>query len=119
MPVQYYKGAIWTNHALSRLRDRGLTQEVAGETFVHSDTSTAGREKGTIQYQKRFDKSVVTVIAKQNEKNEWIIISCWVDPPFPGSDDEKERNAYRAYQKSSFWKQIWITIKRQIGINKY
>lgn len=119
MAQNYFGGAIWTNHALSRLDERGLTQEMASRTFNKPDSSSQGREIGTLQYQKRFDKSIVTVVAKQNEKNEWIILSCWIDPPLPGSVDEKNRVAYKNYQKASSWRKIWITLKRQLGLSRY
>ncbi|HVF68953.1 MAG TPA: hypothetical protein VNA13_00125 [Xanthomonadales bacterium] len=119
MPQQYYGGAIWTNHALDRLSERGLTQDIASRAFNNPDRSMDGRETGTKQYQKRFDKSLVTIVAKQNERSEWIILSCWVDPPIAGSQDEKRKDAYRNYQRASFWGKIWVTVKRQLGLSKY
>lgn len=119
MPQIYFGGAIWTNHALSRLGERGLTQDIASKTFNKPDSSSKGREIGTFQYQKRFDKSLVTVVAKQNDRSEWIILSCWVDPPLPGSADDKNRIAYKKYQKATSWEKIWIILKRQLGLSKY
>lgn len=110
---------IWTNHALSRLGERGLTKDLASAAFNHPDSSKPGRENGTTQYQKRFGKSLVTVVAKQNEKSEWIVISCWIDPPLVGSEDEKKKIAYDKYQKASSIRKIWIAIKEQLGLSKY
>ncbi len=119
MASQYYGGAIWTNHALDRIRERGLSQDMASSAFNHPDRTTDGRELGTKQYQKRFGKSLVTIVAKQNDKSEWIILSCWVDPPLSGSDDERRRKNYQNYQKSTFWGKIWITVKNQLGLSRY
>ncbi len=119
MPSQYFGGAIWTNHALNRLDERGLTQDIASRAFNHPDRTLDGRESGTKQYQKRFDKSMVTIVAKQNEKSEWIILSCWVDPPLPRSNDDKKRKNYQNYQKSTFWGKIWITVKNQLGLSRF
>ena len=112
---QYYGGAIWTNHALDRLGERGLTQEIAWQAFRSPDRSFPAKEGG-IEYQKRFGASQVCVIAKQNDKNEWVIISCWVNPPLPGTKDHKKQQDYFAYQKASFWGKFFLTIKKQLGL---
>ncbi len=119
MPQVYYKGAIWTNHALQRLQERGFTQDIAGYAFNNPDESSPGRETGTTIYKKRIDKSLVTIVAKKNEKGEWLILSCWADPPIKGSDDDNRKKAYKSYQSASGWQKIWITIKQQLGISKY
>lgn len=112
---QYYGKAIWTNHALERLGQRGLTQELAWRTFQFPDKSLKGKQLGAIEYQKFFGKSLITVIAKQNEKKEWIILSCWIDPPLDGSIDIRKKEDYKKYQKASFWGKFLITLKRQLG----
>lgn len=119
MPQIYFKGAIWTNHALSRLSERGLTQDIAAHTFNSPEKTTNGREAGTYQYHRRFDRSLVTVVARQNEKSEWIVLSCWADPPIKGSGDYERKIANRAYHSSSGWRKLWIILKRQLGISKY
>ncbi|HUQ85894.1 MAG TPA: hypothetical protein VM077_06260 [Candidatus Limnocylindrales bacterium] len=115
----HYGGAIWTNHALSRLDERGLSQAIASLAFNNPERTSSGRESGTKQYQRRFGKSLVTVVAKQNERSEWLIISCWVDPPISGSVDYKKRQAYHKFQKASFWGKIWITLKNQLGLGNF
>lgn len=113
---QYYKNLIWTNHAILRMRDRGLSQDMATQTFIHPDKKIKGKTYGSFEYQKYFKNSLVTLIAKQNEKNQWIVISAWIDPPLPGSRDAKEKERYRNYQKSGFWGKLWLVFRRQIGI---
>lgn len=109
-----YGGAIWTNHALERLGARGLTQELAWRAFQYPDHSKNGKQKGSWEYRKTFGSSTVTVIAKQNEKHEWIILSCWIDPPLPGYLDDRKKQAYQKYKKSGFWGQLWMDLKRDI-----
>lgn len=111
----YYGGAIWTNHALERLGQRGLTQDLAKQAFQHPDFSIPGKKSGTVEYQKKFGISIITVIAKQNEKNEWVILSCWIDPPLPGSIDIKKREEYKRFKKATFWGKIWLAFKSQLG----
>src|SRR3989344_400955 len=84
MSQRNFVGAIWTNHALERLDQRGLTQNLAGQAFKNSDFSNPGKQAGTIEFKKKFNNSTVTIIAKKNERQEWIILSCWIDPPLAG-----------------------------------
>lgn len=107
---------IWTNHAIKKMRDRGLVQRVALETFSHPDTSSSGKTKGSMEYRKRFEGSQVTVVAKKNEKNQWIILSAWIDPPLPGSPDGLEKKEYKNYQKAGALQKFLLTAKKQIGL---
>src|SRR5436190_11150723 len=112
MAQQYFKGAIWTNHALERLAERKLSQEMAGRAFSHPDKVVHGKQAGTTEFHKKFDAHWVTIIAKKNEKNEWIVVSCWIDPPFPGTKDFKKKEIYKEYQKAGFWRKLWLTFKQ-------
>lgn len=113
---QHYGGAIWTNHALERLDQRGLTQQLAWQTFHDPDVAEKGKNPGTTEFRKRFGKSTVTVIGKRNEKNEWIILSNWIDPPLPGTVDFKKREDWLKYKKASFWGKVLFTLKKQLGL---
>ncbi len=112
---QYYGNLIWTNHVLSRLGERGLTQQMAWETFNKPDVSGKANE-GAMEYKKKYGISTVTVIAKQNEKREWIIISAWINPPLPGTEDERKHNNWKAYQKAGWGKKILLSILSQLGL---
>ena len=113
MSSQYYEETIWTNHALKRLEERGLPQSIAYLAFKHPDYSHKAKE-GATEFQKKVEDKKVTVIAKQNDRSEWIIVSCWVDPPFPGSKDDLKHKRYLAYQKASFWGKLWMEIQRDV-----
>lgn len=110
-----YGGVIWTNHAIEKMRDRGLSQDKAFEAFKHPDKTFPAKKPHALEFRKRFNGSFITVIALQNEKNEWVVISAWIDPPVFGSKDYKERKAYKRYQKASGFMKIVLTIKNQIG----
>lgn len=115
MGTREYGGIIWTNHALDRLLQRGLRQDLAWQTFKNPDKTTQ-KTNGIIEHYKRFDTFYVTVLAKQNEKKEWIVISCWMDPPVEGSIDWKKQQDYKRYKKASFWGKLFLTLKKQIGL---
>ncbi len=114
--ITRYKGAIWTHHAIARQGSRGLSLDIASQTFNHPDHSNRGKSEGTWEFTKTFGPSVVTVIGKKNEKNEWVILSNWIDPPLPGTEDEKKQKAYRNYQTKGFWGKFFNSIFRQLGM---
>lgn len=68
-----------------------------------------------MEYGRRYDQYQVTVIAKQNEKKEWIILSCWVDPPYEGFIDDRKQTWQRQYVSASPWRKLWLEVKRQLG----
>lgn len=115
MNQRNYTGAIWTNHALERLDQRGLTQALAGQAFQNSDHFGPGKESGTIEFKKKFSQSTVTVITKKNDHGEWLILSCWIDPPLEGYIDYRKKQRYLEYQKAGFWKRLWMDIKRDLS----
>lgn len=72
-----YMNAIFTNHAINRLYNRGITQSDAWYTFQHPDGSLPGKTLGSRKFYKNYGKQRIEVIAKKNEKGEWVILSCW------------------------------------------
>jgi hypothetical protein len=72
-----YGGVIWTNHAMKRLYDRRITQSDAWYSFQHPDGQLKGKVPGSKRYYKDYGTQRIEVIATQNEKKEWVILSCW------------------------------------------
>lgn len=72
-----YGGVIWTNHAISRLKERGVKQGDAWATWRRPDQSRYAKNKDAWVYYKTFGDQKVEVVAKQNEKKEWVILSVW------------------------------------------
>jgi hypothetical protein len=113
MANQYYEDTIWTNHALNRIFERGLSQEKAYQAFKSPDHTQKGRD-GALEFQKKFGSEKVTLIAKQNDRSEWVVLSAWIDPPLPGSRDDVKQKRYQAYLKAGFWGKLWMEIKRDV-----
>lgn len=80
-----YGGVIWTDHALQRLAERNISQEDAWMTFQHPQQSRPATNPGSWVYYKTYGAQKIEVVAKQNEKKEWIILSVWSRQVFPGS----------------------------------
>jgi len=111
-----YGGIIWTNHALERLKDRAFPQDKAWETIKYADIEKAGQKANTREFKKKFGAQTVTAIASKNEKGEWVVVSCWIDPPVIGTKDHYKKQKYWEYQKASNLKKIWFIILEQLGL---
>jgi hypothetical protein len=75
-----FGGVIWTKHALERLAERRIKQGDAWATFRRPDQSRYARSKGAWVYYKTWGRQKIEVVAKQNEKKEWVILSVWSKP---------------------------------------
>ncbi len=93
----HYGGVIWTNHAISRLRERGVKQGDAWAVFRNPDQSRYAATQGAWVYYKTYGSQKIEVVAKQNEKKEWIILSVWSKEVFGNP---------QLTQKTSFWKNL-------------
>ncbi len=109
-----YGGVIWTNHALDRLAERGLTQSIALHAFNRPDEEETG-DNGSMKYKKQIGGSLVSIVAKKNERSEWVILSTWANPPIPGSRDARYKKSLKEYNKASNLGKFWFTLKRQLG----
>lgn len=113
---QHYGGVIWTNHALERLHQRKLPQHIAFLAYSQSDTRMAGKQPGTTELRKQYGRSLITLIMRQNERREWLVLSAWIDPPLPGTLDHKKHSAWKQQKRAGFWGKLWYQIKKQFGI---
>lgn len=115
-----YAGAIWTDHAIERLCERKMPQEVAALALSKPDRGEKGKNPGTMVYIKDYVKNgrdyIIQVIVKKNKKGELIVISTWVDPPFAGSVDIRKQKDWRAYKRAGFWGKVWYVLKKQLGM---
>ncbi|MBU0572491.1 DUF4258 domain-containing protein [Patescibacteria group bacterium] len=72
-----FGGVVWTNHALKRLTERNISQGDAWAAFRRPEQSEYAKAKGAWIYYKTYGNQRIEVVAKQNEKKEWIILSVW------------------------------------------
>lgn len=72
----HFGGVIWTNHALNRLRERGIKQGDAWATFNRPEKTRKGKS-GNWVYYRNWGGTQIEVVAKQNGVKEWIILSVW------------------------------------------
>lgn len=98
---RHYKGTIWTDHALERLKQRQIKQSDAWAALYRPDSTRYASTKQAWIYYRTWANRTVEVVAKQNEHKEWIILSVW-DKPNNGSSKPPPQ---------SFLSAIWNTIK--------
>lgn len=77
-----FGGVIWTNHALAKLEERGISQSDAWATWRNPQESRKARIPGAWIYYKNYGREQIEVVSKKNEKGEWIILSVWSRPVF-------------------------------------
>lgn len=107
MMKTYFMGVVFTNHAINRLYNRGITQSDAWYTLKHPDSYLPGKTAGSRKFYKDYGKQRIEVIAKQNEKGEWVVLSCWSKykgtgkPIFPRKESLLESLIGKALDKLS------------------
>lgn len=99
-----FGGVIWTNHALNRMSRRGITQSDAWATWRRPDQSRHAKTKGTWVYYKTYGNKKIEVVAKQNEKKEWVILSVWSRPVYEEKGTKKAEPFLQFLYKKIFKK---------------
>ena len=117
---------VFTNHAIERMKQRGISGDWVWQAVKKADKTIAGKEKHTTESIKQFGEHTVTAITKKNDLGEWVVLSAWMDPPIQGTIDYFKKQKYNkslkkaqeyAYkmEKASFWGKLWLTFKKQAG----
>lgn len=99
----HFGGVIWTNHALDRLRERGIKQGDAWAVFNRPEQSRKGNS-GNWVYYRTYGGQRIEVVAKQNEKKEWLILSVWSRPI--GESDQELSSNKKVYGES-IWRKLY------------
>ena len=89
-----YKGLIFTNHALQRLKERNISQGDAWATWKNPDQSRYAKSQGAWVYYKTYGNTKIEVVAKENEKKEWIVLSVWSKPVYGNEAKTKKEGGF-------------------------
>jgi len=107
-----FKGVMWTNHALARMRERGISQGDAWVTFNRPEDSreqsnkSGQKTKGAWVYYRTYGDQRIEVVAKKNEEGKWVVLSVWSKQIQPGMD-------YGGANKDSFFIKV---LKKIVGV---
>jgi len=113
-----FAGAIWTNHALERLGQRGLTQSLAARALTEPDEIIPGKKPGTHEHIKKVSTSKITLITTESDEGKTLVLSNWIDPPLPGTQDAKKKQEWKKYKKAGFWGKLWYQLRQQLFSQK-
>lgn len=100
--MREYGGFIWTNHALQRLKERGISQGDAWATLRNPEQSRYAKTQGAWVYYKTYGDQKIEVVAKQNEKKQWIVLSVWSRPIY-GRHTHPQKRHGKSYKKDSLF----------------
>jgi len=96
-----YGGVIWTNHALQRARERGIKQSDVWAVWNRPSSSKFDSKKGNWIYRRVFNGEEIEVVARKNQRGEWIILSLWSSP----------KHHVSAKRKDTFFKKLASFLK--------
>jgi len=112
-----FGGVIWTNHALSRMNDRKISQSDAWATWRNPQQSKKARVPGAWVYYRTYGDQRIEVVAKRmppaqraygpKGEKEWIILSVWSRTIYGDSSRANESE-----KKEPIWK---LMIKQILG----
>lgn len=97
------------------MKDRKISEELITKVLTFPDTKTS-QEKGGLEIKKKIDTRTVAVIVKLNDRRENIIVSCWINPPFPGTKDFRLRKRYLQMKDAHGFKKIWLMILHRFAL---
>lgn len=99
-----FGGVIWTNHTLQRLRERGIRQGDAWATFRRPEQSRFATAQNAWVYYRTWGNQRIEVVAKQNERKEWLILSVWSRPVYEKYPAQKVESLWRLLFRGIFKK---------------
>ena len=102
-----YKGIVFTNHAMERATQRGVSQQDAWATLNNPDSLREADNKGKWVFYRTYGDRKVEVVASKNERNQWVVVSVWDRPHFGPK--------LRTKLKDPIWKRV---LKELLGIFK-
>lgn len=85
---RYFGGIVWTDHALGRLRQRGIKQGDAWAAWKRPQQSRLGR-RGQFIYYRTYGNQRIEVVAGKDKKGKTVVFSVW---------------SRRVYGQRSYWK---------------
>jgi hypothetical protein len=72
-----YKGVIWTNHILKRMKERDLSYDDVYWVFKKPDEIKKSNAENGYKFYRYHDKSRFALVTKKNESGEWVFVTCW------------------------------------------
>lgn len=103
---------IFTNNALRKIREDNLSQEIIYEVIRNGQRNFSQHEKGICQYKSTKNYGVVTVLAKDLNQGDRLVISCGLKKSYSNKDaplDPRLKNA-------SLFKKVIVHLLKMVGL---
>ncbi len=102
-----YGGVIWTNHAMQRLTERGISPGDALATWRNPDQSRPATARNSWIYYKTYGSEKIEVVASKNDKGEAVILSVWSRPVYSNA-------GYRSGSALGVWDRVLEVILKAL-----
>lgn len=100
---KHYKSLIFTDHALDRLGDRSITQEMVYQAVTHS--AKRYDDKDNTKFIRKLNNRKLHVVGQYlRQEKKWLIISVWVR-----GEDDNQPLVWRIIT-FPFWL-LWVLLK--------
>lgn len=76
--IRYYQGMIWTDHVLSRMKLRSLTQDQVVAVMRKPDQTYPGQKPDTVKFIRTLSDRQIHVVAKLTDRQQWLILTVFV-----------------------------------------
>ena len=96
-----YRNVIWTNHILERMKERKLSYDQVYWIFTKPDQIKESTAKSGYKFYRKHNSKRYALVAKKNEKGEWLFLSCWI----------KDFQSDPKQKPLSFWGNLWKMIR--------
>lgn len=103
-----YRGFIFTKHALERLSDRSITQDMVIQALQHPENTHPTGKRATMKFIKTVNGRLLHVVATHLPKDDkWLVVSVWVR-----GEDDKEPLMWRVITFP--FKAVWYVVKKYL-----
>jgi len=75
---RYYGGMVWTNHAMERLKQRGIYQADALAVLRNPEQTFPAKKDNSVKFIRTVNGRRIHVIGVLNEEKRWVVTSVWV-----------------------------------------
>lgn len=76
--IREYGGVVWTNHALERLKRRGISQSEALSVMRKPEKSFPGKKNNSVKFIKTISGRPIHLVATMSDQKKWVVMSAWV-----------------------------------------
>lgn len=112
-----FGGIIWTNHAIERMKERGIKQGDAWATWKNPEQTRKASTRSAWVYYKTYGNERLEVVATKNDRGEIIVLSVWSKPLY---DSRKIQHKYTTWDRllDGILKSLFGWARRGNGLGK-